>query len=125
MTEALIPMLKNVIVFIALAIPGFLLVKFKQLKQEHLGVLSKFLMYVGMPFFILSGTMGINFSSELIVNILIVAGVGVLSTIGIYYLSILYTLKWKGDNSQTEEQVKAEKTRGMMRFCTILQITAF
>ena len=53
---AFITMLRNVIVFVALALPGFLLVKTGQLKAEQSGALSKLLMYVGMPFLILSGT---------------------------------------------------------------------
>ena len=50
----LIEMLKNVIVFVLLAVPGYVLVKTKLLKQEQSGVLSKLLVYVGMPFLILS-----------------------------------------------------------------------
>ena len=40
-------MLRNVIVFVALALPGYILVKTKVLKQEQSGALSKLLMYVG------------------------------------------------------------------------------
>ena len=48
--DALFTMLKNVILFVALAVPGYLLVKGKLLNAAHSGVLSKLLMYVGMPF---------------------------------------------------------------------------
>ena len=54
--DALIVMLKNVIIFVLLALPGFFLVKSKQLKAEQSGALSKLLTYVGMPFLILTST---------------------------------------------------------------------
>ena len=41
--DAFIPMLKNVILFVLLAVPGFILVKTKVLKLEHSGVFSKLL----------------------------------------------------------------------------------
>ena len=50
-----IVMLRNVLIFVALAIPGYVLVKGKVLKPEQSGVLSKILMYLGMPFLIFSG----------------------------------------------------------------------
>ena len=45
--EALLSMFKNVVLFVALAVPGYLLVKTKMLNSAHSGVLSKLLMYVG------------------------------------------------------------------------------
>ena len=51
MSEFII-MLRNVLIFVALAIPGYLLVKFKMLKQEQSGVLSKILMFLALPFLI-------------------------------------------------------------------------
>ena len=71
---AFIPMLKNVILFVLLAIPGFLMVKCKLLKQEQSGILSKLLMYVGLPFMIFSGTLGIKFDSQIIINLIIESG---------------------------------------------------
>ena len=80
MFDALIIMLKNVIVFVALAIPGYLLVKTKKLKPEQSGGLSMLLMYVGMPFLIFSSTINnVTFSGELI------ATIGVVLLIGIAY----------------------------------------
>ena len=70
MGDAFLPMLINVVIFLALAIPGFILVKCKLLKQEDSGVLSKLLMYVGMPFLILSGTLSVDFNGETITNLL-------------------------------------------------------
>ena len=59
-------MFRNVIVFVALALPGYILVKTKVLKQEQSGAVSKLLMYVGMPFLILASTINnITFNSIL------------------------------------------------------------
>ena len=54
MTEAFFIMLRNVAVFVLLAVPGFLLVKLGFIKEKESGVLSKLLTYLGMPFLILS-----------------------------------------------------------------------
>ena len=65
--DALWIMLKNVIVFVALAVPGFILVKSKMLTQAQSGALSKLLMYVGMPFLILTNIVAkIKFNKECI-----------------------------------------------------------
>ncbi len=42
-------MLRNIIMFVALALPRLILVKVGHLKQEQSGVLSKLMMYVGIP----------------------------------------------------------------------------
>ena len=46
--DAFFIMLRNVALFVALAVPGYLLVKCKLLKQEQSGVLSTILTYLGM-----------------------------------------------------------------------------
>ena len=43
-------MLRNVIIFVTLAVPGYILVKGKILRPEQSGVLSKLLMYLALPF---------------------------------------------------------------------------
>ncbi len=118
--DAFIPMLKNVLVFVALAIPGYLLVKTNALKQEHSGVLSKLLMYVGLPFLILSGTLGVNFSGETVTSLLIVALIGAVFTVAIFFLSALLAKKSSGD-----EEGKNEKMRGMMRFAQVFSNNGF
>lgn len=55
--DALYLMLKNVLIFVLLAIPGVILVKTKLIKQEQTAVLSNLLMYVGMPFLIFNSTL--------------------------------------------------------------------
>ena len=112
--ETLWIMLKNVIVFVLLAVPGYLLIKTKIIKEHESGVLSKLLSWVGMPFLVLSSTLGITFTSEFTKNILLCFLVGVLFTVGIFFLSAL--LVKKGDD---------KKKAGMQRFCMIFSNNGF
>ena len=106
--DALLIMLRNVILFVALAIPGFLLVKTGQLREEQSGALSKLLMYVGMPFLILSGTVNnLSLNRELLVIIVAVTLIGLLYTFLMFFASKPLT-----------GAEKEAKTRGMMRFCS-------
>ena len=57
--ETLQIMLKNVIIFVLLAVPGYLLVKGRLVGGKESGVLSKLLTYVGMPFMILSSSLNL------------------------------------------------------------------
>ncbi|MBQ8342900.1 MAG: AEC family transporter [Clostridia bacterium] len=113
--DELVLMLKNVIVFVLLAVPGYLLVKTKLLKQEHSGVLSKLLVYVGMPFLILSSMLEkVTLSKELFATIGLAVGVGVGVTLIMFFATIPLTA--------AERQ---EKTRGMMRFCAMFSNNGF
>ena len=62
--DALWIMLKNVLMFVAYALPGYILVKSKLLKTEESLALSKILTYVGMPFLILSSTISIDLTGS-------------------------------------------------------------
>ncbi len=107
-------MLRNVIVFVLLAVPGVVLVKTKILKTEQSGVLSKVLMYIGMPFLILNSTLNVSFDGELLTTVLISAAFGVGYTMVCFFLSKPFTA-----------MEKEEKTRGMMRFCSIFTNNGF
>ena len=113
--DALIIMLRNVLVFVALAVPGYLLVKSGQLKHEQSGVLSKIMIYVGMPFLIFSSTVDkITLSRELIFTIL-----------AITLLGIVYTLVMFLASAPLTAMEREEKTRGMMRFCSVFSNNGF
>ena len=108
-------MLKNVILFVALAVPGYLLVKTKMLNSQHSGALSKLLMYVGMPFMILSGVINnISFDKDFIITLVAVAAMGIASVFFMFFLS--------GPVCAME---KEEKTKGMMRFCMVFANNGF
>ena len=115
MFDALIIMLKNVIVFVALAIPGYLLIKTKLLKKEQSGALSMLLMYVGMPFLIFSSTINnITINTELLATIGIVLGVGVVYTFAMFFVSKPLT-----------KMEREQKTQGMMRFSSVFSNNGF
>ena len=113
--DALWIMLKNVIVFVALAVPGFILVKSKMLTQAQSGALSKLLMYVGMPFLILTNIVAkITFNKELLLMMGVVALIGGVYTFATFFLSKPITA-----------MEKEEKTKGMMRFCSVFSNNGF
>ena len=113
--DAFIVMLKNVIVFVALAIPGYLLVRTKKIKKEQSGALSVLLMYVGMPFLIFSSTVNkVVFNKDLLLTIAVVLGIGVLYTVATFFASKPLTA-----------MEREEKTRGMMRFASVFSNNGF
>ena len=113
--DAFLIMIRNVILFAALAVPGYLLVKCNMLRHEHSATLSKVLMYVGMPFLILSGTVNnLAVNGELLLRILVVALIGIAYTADIFLITKPLTAL-----------EREEKTRGMMRFCAVFSNNGF
>lgn len=113
--DALWIMFRNVLVFVALAVPGYILIKTKILKVEQSAALSKLLMYVGMPFLIISSTIEkITFNKDVIVTILVALLLTVVVTVLAFFAS--------KPASMIE---KEEKARGMMRFCSIFSNNGF
>lgn len=113
--EAFLSMFKSVGLFVALAVPGYLLVKVKMLNSAHSGVLSKLLMYVGMPFLILSGTINnISLNKEIILTVFVVAAVGIAFTFAIFFVS--------KPLAAMEREIK---TNGMIRFCMAFSNNGF
>lgn len=112
--ETLFIMLKNVIIFVLLAVPGYLLVNGKLLGQKESGTLSKLLTNVGMPFLILSSTLKLEFSGEFTKSIIVAALVGVAFTVVMFMLSALLV---RGESDP--------KRRGMMRFCMVFANNGF
>ena len=110
-----IVMLRNVLIFVALAIPGYILVKGKILKVEQSGVLSKILMYLGMPFLIFSGVVNnLTFNKESLLMMGIVALIGIAYTFVIFFAS-----------KPLVKMEKDQKTAGMMRFCSVFANNGF
>lgn len=110
-----IVMLRNVLLFVALAVPGYLLVKCNVMKQEQSGVLSKVLMFLAMPFLIFSGTVNnLSFNRELLMLMLITAVIGVVYTFVMFFAS-----------KPLVGMEKDQKTNGMMRFCSVFSNNGF
>lgn len=112
--DSLLIMFKNVIMFVLLALPGYILVKSKQLTAGHAGALSKLLMYVGMPFLIVTSTLKLSLNAEFVKMMLLVAGIGIAFIIATFFVSAPLT----GNE-------KNAKTRGMMRFCSVFANNGF
>lgn len=112
--EAFISIFKNVLIFIALAVPGFILVKTKILKSSETGALSKLLTYVGMPFLILTGTMDISLDTEFALTSVVTLVGCVIVTLGMCFLSAPLTNKFKSKPGC--EGDADDKKRGIMRF---------
>jgi len=104
--DTLLIMLKNVIIFVLLAVPGYLLVKGKFLDAKESGTLSKLLTNVGMPFLILSSTLKLEFSGDFTMSIIWSAVIGVVFIVIMAIVSHLMSVR-ESD----------EKCRNMMRFC--------
>lgn len=108
-------MLRNVLMFVALAIPGYILVKCRLLKPEQSGVLSKLLMYLALPFMIFSGVVkNLTFHKESLLMLGIVAVIGIVVILGMFFVSLPLV-----------KMEKNGKTRGMMRFCAVFANNGF
>lgn len=121
--EAFLPMFKNVMIFLALAIPGYIMVKTGSLKQEQSAVISKVFTAVGMPFLILSGTLGVELNAQTALNFLWAGLLGIAFTFLLYFVSAFLVTKYhkkEGDGANDEKQVK-----GMERFCAIFSNNGF
>ena len=70
----LIIMLKNVLVFVLLAIPGYVLVKTKLLKLEDSNVLSSLLLNIGMPFLVFQCVLEVELSNKNLISFLMLSG---------------------------------------------------
>ena len=104
--DTLIIMLKNVLIFVLLAVPGYMLVKGKTLGQAESGTLSKLLTNIGMPFLIFSSTLKLELSGSFAVRLLVCGAFCVLFTTGFFFLCALFV---KGE--------REDKRQRMMRFC--------
>ncbi len=113
--DEFILMLRNVFVFVALAIPGYILVKIKFLKSEQSGVLSKLLMYVGMPFLIfVKVSEDISFNVSFLKLFFFTLGMGVAFVVAMFFATKPLTV-----------MEKEEKTRGVMRFASMFANNGF
>ena len=104
--DTLIIMLKNVLIFVLLAVPGYLLVKGKALGQPESGTLSKLLTNIGMPFLIFSSTLKLELTGSFAARLLVCGAFCVLFTTGFFFLCALFV---RGE--------KDDKRQRMMRFC--------
>lgn len=108
-------MLRNVLIFVALAVPGYILVKGRLLRPEQSGVLSKLLMYLGLPFMIFSGVVkNLTFDQESLLLLGAVAVIGIGVILGMFFVS-----------APLVKMEQDKKARGMMRFCAVFANNGF
>lgn len=112
--DTLIVMLKNVLIFVLLAIPGYVLLKGKVLGPKESGTLSKVLTNLGMPFLILSSTLKLEFGGDFTLSLLLVGVIGTAFLVLTFFVSALFVRK-ESD----------EKRKSMMRFCMIFANNGF
>ncbi len=77
MQISFLTVLISVVSLIVLAVPGFILSKTKLLNEKAESAFSSFVMYGAQPCMVLMGFQNTKFSSEIGVNVLIVAGITV------------------------------------------------
>ena len=106
-------MLKNMLIFVLLAVPGFLLVRGKLLTARESATLSKLLTNIGMPFLILSSALKLEFDGELTKNIIVVGALGVVFVLFMFFTSAVFC------------RDSSERTRGMMRFSAMFANNGF
>lgn len=87
--EALWTMGRNVLLFVALAIPGILLRKSGKVDEKASKTLSSVLLYAGMPFLVCKSVMEVEFTGELLVEALIATGL-----FAVMVLGLLFGGKW-------------------------------
>ncbi len=103
--EAFFTMLSNVLIFIALAVPGYILAKTGLVTDKESTPLSRILIYVGVPFMVASNLIDITFDSHALQIVLLSTVVGILYTIVCYFFS-----------KPATSHIKDLKTQGVARF---------
>lgn len=104
--NAFLTMLSSVALFVALALPGYIFVKFKFLKPEQSSVLSTLLTYLGLPFLILTSTLDIEINAEFAKNALLCCLLSLLVIFAVFFLS-----------KPLMAGLTDKNKRGMERFC--------
>ena len=82
-----------VAIMLAYAIPGFLLIKVKAVKSDHISSFSKLLMFVCQPALTLYSFNKANFTKELGVNLLIF--LGIITLVQLVFIGGFFFIFWK------------------------------
>ena len=126
-------MLIKVIMFVLLAIPGYLLVKTKRLKTSDSHSISTILLYIGLPFMILSSTLGLTLSTQTIIDIALVTLIFVLAEIALSLISKVFTktnmfggvVGKQVCNNEALDNETITKQKNMARFCMMFPNNGF
>ena len=112
--EEFLIMLKNVTMLVFLAMPGFIIVKSKLLKNQDSNIVSKVVLYISVPFFIITSTLNVDLTGSLALKFLIIA---LLYSAGLFLLFFVSIIFLKKGNDKL--------LRGLERFCVIFANNGF
>lgn len=90
----------NVLIIVALAVPGFFLRKTKLLPDKAAGIFAALLLYIAQPFLMASSLFNKPFDSSLLVNFAWVIGFAVALQLLIYFTAKLFFIRGKNAASK-------------------------
>ena len=88
MFDIFITALIEVALLVAMAIPGFLIRKFKMIGDGAVSTLVVVLLYVGQPFLTINSFLKCRFNPEMLVNMAIVFGCSIVFFIVLYFIAL-------------------------------------
>ena len=113
--DAFFVMLRNVLLFVALAVPGFILVKKGWIKKEQSEVISGLITYIGFPFMVAAGTIGsITVTNETFLALLLSF---------LLYAAFTFLALFAARPLTAFE--KEPKRSGMIKFCSVMANNGF
>ncbi len=112
--DTLYIVLRSMLIFVLLAVPGYILVKSKVAETTLSAQLSKVLISVGMPFLIISSVAKIRFDDKSVKILAVSALIGIIY----HFVLILLSNFLKGNNSD-------KKNNGVSRFCMVFSNNGF
>ena len=108
-------MFRTIAIFLLLAVPGFVLVKMKILKEQDASGLSKVLVYFGLPFQTFTGT----------IDKLVLDGKMLLLIAVTFVLGLVFTLLFCFATRPLTAGEKNPETRGVMRYASAFPNNGF
>lgn len=96
----------SVLLLVAMAVPGYLLIKSKMLPQKAITYLSVLLLYVSQPFLSIRSFLEVSYTLQLAVNLAIVFGVSLAGQAVIFGVMWLVLRRRFDDPQQTAELIR-------------------
>lgn len=96
----------SVLLLVAMAVPGYLLIKTKMLPQKAITYLSVLLLYVSQPFLSIRSFLEVSYTPQLAVNLAIVFGVSLAGQAVVFGVMWLVLRRRFDDPQQTAELIR-------------------
>lgn len=96
----------SVLLLVAMAVPGYLLIKSKMLPQKAITYLSVLLLYVSQPFLSIRSFLEVSYTPQLAVNLAIVFGVSLAGQAVVFGVMWLVLRRRFDDPQQTAELIR-------------------